>query len=203
MKNNIPPLDADTIVEDVNENMCDIFTENSNVEEMSTEPIPESEDTSTTANTSRNSETRRKRKGGKIQALFQLLALEEGKTEQLEKGVQQKSIMSTQEDYSFSMSLLPHLRDTPKRRKLAVQLALQQVSFEEESGESDRTEWRSGSSYYSSSTVPTPSSLYGMQSSGSEHTLQTTYSTIQPSQKYKEPSPFVQLAEFMKFGKYK
>jgi hypothetical protein len=177
---------------------------------MSTEPMPESEDTSTAtnhtfpANTSRNSETRRKRKSGKSQALSQLLALEERKFEQLEKAVQQKSIMSTQEDedYHSLMSLLLHLRDIPKRRKLAVRLALQQVLIEEGSGESDRTEWSSGSLYYSNSTVPTPSSLYGMQSSEIEHTLQTTYSTTQPSQTYKEPpSTFVKLAEFIQFGK--
>jgi len=76
--------------------MCDIFTEHSNVEEMSTEPIPKSKDSNTAANhsfpanTSRNSETRRKRKSGKGQVLSQLLALEERKIEQLEKAVQQK-----------------------------------------------------------------------------------------------------------------
>ena len=103
---------------DVEEDMCDILTENSKVQEMSTEPMPESEDRSTAAsqsfpaNISRNSETRRKRKSGKSQALSQLLALEERKIEQLEKVVQQKSIMSTQEDegYHFLTSLLPHLR---------------------------------------------------------------------------------------------
>ena len=64
MKSNIPPPDVDTIVVDVNEDMCDVFTENSNVEEISTEPMPESEDMSTAANhsfpanTSLNSETR-------------------------------------------------------------------------------------------------------------------------------------------------
>jgi len=48
--------------------------------------------------------------------------LDKRKIEQLEKAVQQKSIMSTQEDedYHFFMSLLPHLRDIPKREKLAV-----------------------------------------------------------------------------------
>jgi hypothetical protein len=87
--------------------MCDIFTENSNIEEMSTQPMPECEDTSTAANhsfpanASRNSETRRKRKSGKSQALSQLLALEERKIEQLEKAVQQKSIMSTQENENY------------------------------------------------------------------------------------------------------
>jgi len=87
------------------------------------------------------------------------------------------------------MSLLPHLRDIPKRRKLAVRLALQQVLIKEGSRESDCTEWSSGSSYYSNSTVPTPTPSCGMQSSGSEHTIPTTYSTTQPSQRYKEP-PF-------------
>ena len=84
--------------------------------------------------------------------------------------------MCTQEDedYHILMSLVPHLRDIPKRRKLAVRLALQQVLMEERNGESDRTEWSSGLSYYSNSTVPTPSSSYGMQSSESEHTLHTT-----------------------------
>jgi hypothetical protein len=98
------------------------------------------------------------------------------------------------------MSLLPHLRDIPKR--LAVRFALLQVLIEEGSGESDRTEWSSGLSYYSNSTVPTPWSSYGMQSSESEHTLHTTYSTTHPSQRYKEPpSIFMQLAEFIQLGK--
>jgi hypothetical protein len=74
--------------------------------------------------------------------------------------------------------------------------------IEEGSGKSDHTEWSSGSSYYSNSTVPIPLSSYGMQSSVSEHTLHTTYSTPQPSQRYKEPpSTFMQLAEFIQFGK--
>jgi len=104
MKSNIPPPDVDTIVVDVNKDMCDIFIENSNVEEMSTEPMPDSEDTSTAANhsfpanTSRNSETTWKGKSRKSQVLSQFLALKERKIEQLEKAVQQKSIMSTQED---------------------------------------------------------------------------------------------------------
>ena len=96
VEGNIAPTDIDTIVVRVNEVMCDIFTENSNIEDMSTEPMPEPDDTSTAANrlfqaiTSRISETRRKRKSGKSQALSQLLALEERKIEQLEKAVQQK-----------------------------------------------------------------------------------------------------------------
>ena len=125
--------------------------------------------------------------------------MEERKIEQLEKAVQQKSIMSTQEDEDYHLlSSLPHLRGIPKRQKLAVRLALQQDVIEKGSGESDRTEWNSRSSYYSNSTVPTPSSSYGMQSSESEHTLHTTYSTTQPSQR--SPSTFVQLAEFIQFG---
>jgi hypothetical protein len=55
--------------------------------------MPESEDTSKAENLSfpastlRNSETRRKRKSGKSQALSELLALEGRKIEQLEKAV--------------------------------------------------------------------------------------------------------------------
>ena len=36
-----------------------------------------------------------------------------------------------------------------------------------------------------------------MQSSESKHTLYTTYSTTQPSQRYKKPSTFAQLTEFI------
>ena len=42
-----------------------------------------------------------KEKSGKSQALSQLLALEEREIEQLEKAVQQKSIISTQEDEDY------------------------------------------------------------------------------------------------------
>jgi hypothetical protein len=66
--------------------------------------MPESEDTtayhSFPANTSRNSQTRRKRKSGKSQALSQLLSLEERKIV-LEKALQQKLIMSAQEDEDY------------------------------------------------------------------------------------------------------
>ena len=147
--------------------------------------MPESEGTSTAANhsfpanTSRNSETRGKRKSGKSQALSQLMALEERKLNNWRRLCNRNRLLSTQEDedYNFLMSLLPHLRDIPKRRKLAVRLALQQVLIEEGSGESDRTERSSGSSYYSNSTVPTPSSSYGMQSSESEHTPRYLYNS--------------------------
>jgi hypothetical protein len=73
VKSNIPPPDVDTIVVDVNEDMYD------NVEEMSTEPMPESEDMITAANhsfpanTSRNSETRRKRKAEKARHFLSCL----------------------------------------------------------------------------------------------------------------------------------
>jgi hypothetical protein len=79
------------------------------------------------------------------------------------EGCATEMIMSTQEDYHFLVGLLPHLRDihVTKIEKLAIRLALQQVLVEEGSGESDRTEWSSDSSYYSTSTVPTPSSSYG------------------------------------------
>jgi len=76
---------------------------------MSKEPIPESEDTNTAANhsfpanTSCKAEKRRKRKSEKSQALSQLLALEERKTEQLEEGC------ATEIDYVYSgRRRLPH-----------------------------------------------------------------------------------------------
>jgi hypothetical protein len=73
---------------------------------MSTVPTPESENTSRAANhsfpsnTSRNSETRRKRKSGSL-ALSQLLPYKERKIEQVDKAVQQKEIMSTKEDEDY------------------------------------------------------------------------------------------------------
>jgi len=82
--------------------MCDIFTENSNVEVMSKEPMPEPEDTSTAANhsfptnTSHNSETRQKRKSGKSQALSQLLAFWRKKNRTAGEGC------ATEIDYVFS-----------------------------------------------------------------------------------------------------
>jgi hypothetical protein len=81
MKSNIPPTDVDTIVVDVNEDTCDIFTENSNVEEMSTEPMPESKDTNTAANhsfpanTSRNSETSVEKKKQKKPSTFSVAGI--------------------------------------------------------------------------------------------------------------------------------
>jgi len=113
-----------------------------------------------------------------------LLALDERKIEQLEKAVQQKSIMSTQddEDYHFLMSLLPHLRDIPKRRKPGVRLALHQVFIEEGSGESDLL---SGVVVH----LIIPIELFQFHRHHMEYSLQkvntlhTTYSTTQPLQR--------------------
>jgi len=72
-----------------------------------------------------------------------LLALEQRKIEQLEKAEQRKSIMSNQEDDDshFLMSLLPHLSDIPKRRKLAVRSVLQEFLIEEGVGNQIALSW--------------------------------------------------------------
>nr|CAI5845003.1 unnamed protein product [Callosobruchus analis] len=62
-----------------------------------------------------------KRKTGKPNALMKLFALEQKKVEQLEKRYERSNVsedLNKNEDYHFLMSLLPHLRDIPKRKKL-------------------------------------------------------------------------------------
>nr|CAH7735679.1 unnamed protein product [Callosobruchus chinensis] len=71
-----------------------------------------------------------KRKTGKPNALVKLLALEQKKVEQLEKRYERSNVsedLNKDEDYHFLMSLLPHLRDIPKRKKLETRMHLQQV----------------------------------------------------------------------------
>lgn len=68
------------------------------------------------------------------EAINQFLQLEMRKMEQLER--MQKIKKSSEnleydEDYHFLMSLLPHLRDIPKKRKLSARMRLQQVLLEE------------------------------------------------------------------------
>jgi len=204
VKSNIPPPDVDTIVVDVNEDMCGIMSKRCQQSQCQNPKIWLQLQITLFQLTHHVIQRQGGKEKQKKPGTFSVACIGRKKTEQLEKAVRQKSIMSTQEDedYHFLMSLLPHLRDILKRWKLAVHLALQQVLIEEGSGESDHTEWSSGSSYYSNSTVPIPSSSYGMQSSVSEDTLHTTYSTTQPSQRYKEPpSTFIQLAQFIQFVK--
>jgi hypothetical protein len=76
-----------------------------------------------------------KRKTLKPDAINQLLSLEKSKIEQFEKMHESKKTceeLEKDEDYHFLMSLLPHLRDVPKRRKLAIRTRLQEVLMEEE-----------------------------------------------------------------------
>ena len=76
-----------------------------------------------------------KRKTLKSDAVNQLLSLEKRKIEHFEKMPESKKTceeLEKDEDYRFLMILLPHLRDIPKRRKLAIRTRLQQVPMEEE-----------------------------------------------------------------------
>ena len=76
-----------------------------------------------------------KRKTLKSDAINPLLSLEKRKIEQFEKMHEIKKICEEpkkDKDYHFLMSLLPHLRDVPKRRKLAIRARLQQVLMEED-----------------------------------------------------------------------
>nr|CAH7715990.1 unnamed protein product [Callosobruchus chinensis] len=71
-----------------------------------------------------------KRKTGKTNVLVKLLALEQKKVEQLEKRYERSNVsedLNKDEDYHFLVSLLPHLRDIPKRKKLETRMHLQQV----------------------------------------------------------------------------
>jgi len=66
----------------------------------------------------------------KSDAINQLLTLEKRKIEQFEKMHESKMTceeLEKGEDYHFLMSLLPYLRDVPKRRNLAIRTCLQQV----------------------------------------------------------------------------
>ena len=71
----------------------------------------------------------------KSDAINQLLSLEKRKVEQFEKMHESKKTyeeLKKDEDYHFLISLLPHLCDVPKRRKLAIRTCLQQVLMEED-----------------------------------------------------------------------
>jgi len=70
-----------------------------------------------------------KRKTLKSDAINQLLSLEKRKIEQFEKMHESKKTheeLEKDKDCHFLMSLLPCLRDVPKRRKLAIRTCLQQ-----------------------------------------------------------------------------
>ena len=75
-----------------------------------------------------------KREPLKSDAIKQLLSLEKRMIEQFEKMHESKKTceeLEKDEDCHFLMSLLPHFRDVPKRRKLSIRTRLQQVLMEE------------------------------------------------------------------------
>ena len=92
--------------------------------------------------------TQMKRKTLKSDAINQLLSLEKRKTEQFEKMQERKKTcegFEKDEDFHFLTSLLLHLRDDPKRRKLAIGTRLQQVLMEEDMTEAVRSPTSTGS----------------------------------------------------------
>lgn len=100
-----------------------------------------------------------KRKMAKSDAINQLLSLEKKKIEQLEKMHESKKSyeeLEKDEDYHFLMSLLPHLREVRKRRKLAIRTCLQKVLMKEEMTEA----------------VQSPSSTRSYPTSPSSNTVQ-------------------------------
>ena len=70
------------------------------------------------------------RKTLKSDAINQLISLK-WKIEQFEK-MHEREELETDEDYHFLMSLLPHLQDVPKRKKLVIRTRIQQVLMEED-----------------------------------------------------------------------
>ena len=102
-----------------------------------------------------------KRKPLKSDAISQLLSPEKRKTEQFEEMHERKKTceeLEKDEDCHFLMSLLPHLRDVPKRRKLAVGIRLQQVPMEEDitAVVPSATSTGSHDHYQSRPTTPSP-----------------------------------------------
>ena len=102
-----------------------------------------------------------KRKILKSDAINQLLSLEKRKIEQFERMHQSKKTceeLEKDEDYHFLMSLLPHLRDVPKRRKLAIRTRLQEVLMEEDMTAlvPSPTSTASYDNYQSYTTTPSP-----------------------------------------------
>ena len=94
-------------------------------------------------------------------AINQLLSLEKRNIEQFEKMHKSKKTSEEHEkdeDYHFLLSLLPHLRDVPKRRKLAIRTGLQQILMEQDMTAvvSSPTPTGSYDHYQSYPTTPSP-----------------------------------------------
>ncbi|CAI6370203.1 unnamed protein product [Macrosiphum euphorbiae] len=82
-----------------------------------------------------NLQTSMKRKKIKNNPIADLIEIEKQKLERfdnIKENTKNSDNYKDDEDFHFLMSLLPHLRDLPKQRKLSVRLKLQQVLMEEE-----------------------------------------------------------------------
>jgi len=106
------------------------------------------------------------RKTLKSDAINQLLSLEKRKIEHFEKMHERRKTseeFETDEDYHFLMSLLPHLHDVPKRKKLAIRTRIQQVLMEEDMKHVVPSPTTTGSydHYQSYSTIPSPNATQG------------------------------------------
>jgi hypothetical protein len=71
--------------------------------------------------------------------------------------------LETEEVYHFLRSLLPHVHDVPKRKKLAIRTRIQHVPMEEDMEEvvPSPTSTRSCDHYQSYSTIPSPNVTQG------------------------------------------
>ena len=103
------------------------------------------------------------RKTLKSDAINQLISLEKRKIEQFEKMHERRKTseeLETDEDYHFLMSLLPHLQDVPKRKKLAIRTRIQQVLMEEDMKVvTSPTSTGSYDHCQSYSTIPSPNAM--------------------------------------------
>ncbi|XP_060860294.1 uncharacterized protein LOC132937489, partial [Metopolophium dirhodum] len=109
-----------------------------------------------------------KKKKGRNDVMQDLLAIEKQKLLQFNtiQANSQKKKNDEDEDFYFLMSLLPHLREIPKHRKLAVRLKLQNVVMAEQ------TENTTGSS-----NTFTPSTFFVNSSIPSYYMNQPEYSS--------------------------
>jgi len=131
----------------------------------------------------KKSNVQMKRKTLKSYAINQLLSLQKRKIEQFEKMHESKKTceeLQKDEDSHFLVSLLPHLRDVPTRRKLAIRTSLQQVLMEEDMTAVVPSPTSTGS-YDHCQSYPTTPSLNATQVSPSPSSYSLTAYTLEPS----------------------
>ncbi|CAL1546627.1 unnamed protein product [Lymnaea stagnalis] len=102
----------------------------------------------------------------KPDALNQLKSLDQTQTNQLGKVYSRRNSLKLKdikrdEDYYFLMSLLPYLRDVPKRRKLATRIRLQQVLLEESKQEKQSPNASESSFGNNAVSPPSPNAMQG------------------------------------------